>query len=99
MYTTKMKADDWIAQTGLYANQVVSAADTGKLLADKWNAMVYGLTDEQILALPQLVAMTQADLTVIKYALGSLSELSNALHNIVVAQANRYAYLEPFLLG
>ena len=99
MYSNNMTADAWLQQITIYTTQMVTAADTGKVLSDKFNAMVYGLTDAQILALPQFLAWKQADLTAVKAALSSLINMSDALHNNPIAQGDRYAYFAPFLLG
>lgn len=99
MYTSKMTADNWLQQISLYSNQIVNAAQTGKVLYEKFYALTYNMTDTQILALPQFSGWVQADLTNVKYALSSMWEMNNALNNVAVATANRYGYLEPFLLG
>jgi hypothetical protein len=99
MYTSKMTADQWLQQVSLFSNQIVNATETGKILWDKFNAMTYNMTDAQILALPQLSGWTQQNLTDVKYALSSLKEMNDVLNNIAIATANRYGYLEPFLLG
>lgn len=79
-------------------NNLLNAIKEGKILYDKFYQLTYGLTDEQILALPQFNVtgdtMDQAGLTKLKYALGVFNDL--ALGN-ALTPATRDSYLVPFL--
>ena len=99
MYTNQMQAADWVFAITGASNQLSSDIQRGSILNDKFATITYGLTDAQILSLPQFATWTEADLTNVKYALGAMKDLSNALNNIsALVQANRFGYLEPFLL-
>ena len=99
MYTSKMTSDQWLQQISMVANQIVNASETGRILYEKFNAMTFGMTDAQILAMSKFATWTQADLTAVKAALSSLMNMSDALHNNPFAQGDRYAYFAAFLLG
>jgi hypothetical protein len=94
MYSGTMTVGQLIDQIQAKGANLLDTIRQAKLLYDKWYQTVYGLTDEQILALPQFSNMTAADLTKIKYGLGALNDVAsgNAL-----APATRDAYLVPFL--
>src|SRR5574343_57070 len=97
-YTGNMTFKDWNFTTQSKGNSLLSAVREGKILYDKFYQLTYGLTDEQILALPQFNivgdTMDQAGLTKLRYALGVFNDLAagNAL-----APATRDSYLVPFL--
>lgn len=97
-YTGNMTFKDWNFTTQSKGNNLLSAVREGKILYDKFYQLTYGLTDEQILALPQFNivgdTMDQAGLTKLRYALGVFNDLAagNAL-----APATRDSYLVPFL--
>jgi hypothetical protein len=97
MYSNDMTWQQWEMAVMNIANSVLNDIQQGKQLADKFNAMTYGLTDQQILALGAFSNRTQADLTNLKYALGVFTDLWNAINNGAVATANRLGYLEPFV--
>jgi len=98
MYSNDMTWQNWTAALQQSANNVLADIQTGKQLADKFNAMTYGLTDPQILALGAFSSRTQADLTNLKYALGVFTDLYNAINNVAaLPQFNRLGYLEPFV--
>ena len=73
---------------------LIRALRDGQLLYDKWYSYTYGLTDEQILALPNMVGVSQAELTSMKYAIGVFKALADGE---ALAPATRDAYLVPFL--
>lgn len=100
-YSNQMTAAQWIQGIVFSANNVVSDLQYGSILNDKFVALTYGLTDPQILALPQFAAAnwSETDLTNVKFALSSMAELNTALNNGAISTANRFGYLEPFLLG
>lgn len=97
-YMGNMTFKEIAAQTQSRGNNLLNAIREGKLLYDKFYQLTYGLTDEQILALPQFNvtgdSMDQAGLDKLRYALGVFNDLAsgNAL-----APATRDAYLVPFL--
>lgn len=97
-YTGNMTFKELSAQAQNKGNNLLSAIREGKILYDKFYALTYGLTDEQILALPQFMVtgdtMDQAGLSALRYALGVFNDLAqgNAL-----APATRDGYLVPFL--
>ena len=97
-YMGNMTFKEFSAQAQSRGNNLLSATRDGKLLYDKFYQLTYGLTDEQILELPQFnVAgdtMDQAGLNALRYALGVFNDLAagNAL-----TPANRDGYLVPFL--
>jgi len=99
MYSNQITGNQWMLNVSNSASNIINDINQGVVWATKFNAMIYGLTDPQILALPQIVAAgwTEADLTAVKYALGVFQDLSNALNNLPVATANRIGYLEPFV--
>jgi hypothetical protein len=99
MYSNQITGAQWMLNVSNSASNIVNDINQALVWTTKWNAMTYGLTDPQILALPQITAAgwTEADLTAFKYCVGVFSDLSNALNNLPVATANRIGYLEPFV--
>ena len=98
MYSNDMTWQNWTGAIQGNANSLLNDIQAGKELADKFNAMTYGLTDEQILALGAFLNRTQADLTAIKYAMGAFVDLYNALYGgAALPAASRVSYLEPFV--
>jgi hypothetical protein len=99
MYSNQITGSQWMLSISNSAANIINDINQAVIWTTKFNAMIYGLTDPQILALPQIVAAgwTEADLTAVKYALGVSQDLSNALNNLPVATANRIGYLEPFI--
>src|SRR5574343_766223 len=97
-YMGNMTFKEFSAQVQSRGNNMLNAIREGKLLYDKFYQLTYGLTDEQILALPQFNVtgdtMTQAGLDKLRYALGVFNDL--ALGN-ALAPATRDGYLVPFL--
>lgn len=97
-YMGNMTFKELAAQAQSRGNNLLNAIREGKLLYDKFYQLTYGLTDEQILALPQFNVtgdtMDQAGLNALRYALGVFNDLAsgNAL-----APATRDSYLVPFL--
>ena len=97
-YMGNMTFKEFLAQVQSRGNNLLSVIREGKLLYDKFYQLTYGLTDEQILALPQFMVtgdtMTQDGLDKLRYALGVFNDLAagNAL-----APATRDSYLVPFL--
>jgi|WetSurMetagenome_2_1015567.scaffolds.fasta_scaffold31518_7 hypothetical protein len=98
MYNNQLSWERITEQVSSYGSQIVQTINQGKLLYDKWYAITYGKTDPQILALPQFSTMTQAELTDVKAALQTLSQLNDALYGAQALGAfNRHDALEPFL--
>lgn len=97
-YSGTMTFKEFALQAQNKGNNLLSAIREGKILYDKFYALTYGLTDEQILALPQFNVtgdtMDQAGLDKLRYALGVFNDLAagNAL-----APGTRDSYLVPFL--
>ena len=107
MYTPTMTFQQWLDGVTQKANQLKDVLDACAEFQQKWDAMTYGLSDDQILALPAFqtatypgvsIAATAADIEKIKYAIGVFHDLYNALHNVgALAQADRMGYLTPFI--
>jgi hypothetical protein len=99
-YTNQMTAAQWVQLLSLYSDNLIATAENGKILSDKFTQLTYGLTDPEILALPQFASAgwTQVDLVNVKYALSSMTDIWNCINNVAVAQGPRYNYFEPFLL-
>jgi hypothetical protein len=97
MYTNQMKSTDWIYALSTQGMNLNNAITNGKLLSDKFNSLTYGLSDEQILALPQLTGWTAADLNTYRYGVGVFNTIQQAMNNTAITPSNLYAYLEPFL--
>lgn len=97
-YTGNMTFKEFSLQTQSKGNNLLSAIREGKILYDKFYALTYGLTDEQILALPQFMVagdtMDQAGLNALRYALGVFNDLAEGS---ALAPATRDSYLVPFL--
>jgi len=97
-YSPELTWDDWSEQIGQLANQLINDLQSGKMLADKFNAMTYGLTPAQIAALPQFSNKTVADATAMQYAIGVFTDLYNALYGVAaLTQTNREGYVDPFI--
>jgi hypothetical protein len=98
MYSNEMTWDEWATAISQAANQMLEDLKNGKDLADKFNAMTYGLTAAQIAALPQFTGKTVTDATNMQYAVGVFTDLYNAMYNVAaLPQALREGYLEPFI--
>ena len=98
MYSNEMTWDEWASAISQSGNQLLSEIQTAKALADKFNAMTYGLTAAQIAALPQFTGKTAADATAMQYAVGVFIDLYNAIYNVAaLPQALREGYLAPFI--
>jgi hypothetical protein len=100
MYAGDMQWTNWTAALYTNATASLTAITQGKLLADKWNQMTYGLTPAQILALPQFAnsGKTAADIENMQYAMGVFTDLYNAMFNVAaLTQFNREGYLDPFI--
>ena len=97
-YTGVMTFKQFSDQAQSRGNNLLNAIREGKILYDKFYQLTYGLTDEQILALPQFNiagdTMDQAGLTKLKYALGVFNDISNGT---ALSPATRDDYLTPFL--
>jgi hypothetical protein len=108
MYSTNMRAVDWVNAISGISGSLLAQIRQGKDLYDKWYNLTYGLTPAQIVALPCFAnppnlagvtfTMTEQDVTNISYALGIFNELYTALFNLgALAQADREAYMIPFI--
>ena len=93
-YTSQLTFAQWVQLLNQTTSNTVNNIKTGETLFQKWGQMVYGLSDAQILALPQLAGMAQADLNNIRYALGALDTLNTAMNAVTPVV---FAYLEPFI--
>jgi hypothetical protein len=98
-----MYTNDWtwqIIKNAMNPNcsQLISLIDNCNYFYQKWYALTYGLTDAQILALPECTGMVAADVTALKYAMSTFNDLYNALHGgAAISQVNRTGYLTPFI--
>ena len=97
-YSGDMQFDDWQREMQHKARTLLDSIKEGKRLYDKFYKMTYGLSDAQILELPQfLVAgdvLTQAKLNELRYAVGVFNDISNGT---ALSPATRDDYLTPFL--
>jgi hypothetical protein len=99
-YANNMTFQNWVDAINGRATSLIGDIVYGKMLADKFNAMTYGLNATQIAALPQFAGtgVTANDATNMMYATGVFTDLYNALYNVAnLAQAYRLGYLEPFV--
>jgi hypothetical protein len=98
VYSNDMNWQNWTGTIQDKANNLLNDVNQGKQLADKFNAMVYGLTDPQTLALGAFSGKTQADLTAMKYAMSTFIDLYNAVYGgAALTAVARVGYLEPFV--
>ena len=107
MYSNTITFQQWVDQVSQKANQLRDIVDQGLDLQKKWYALTYGLSDDQILALPQFALLsvpgfsqrpTAADIDALKYAIGVFKDLSDALNNVAaLPQADRAGYFIPFI--
>lgn len=97
-YMGNMTFKEFLAQVQSRGNNMLNAIREGKLLYDKFYQLTYGLTDEQILALPQFNVtgdtMDQAGLDKLRYALGVFNNIANGT---TLLPETRDSYLVPFL--
>lgn len=94
IYSNDMQWADWsfainrLVNTST-VNNLIAMVEQGKAIYDKWAALIYGLTDAQIQALPQFTSRTVEDITAMRFAVGVFKTVSDAL-------ASQQAYLIPF---
>jgi hypothetical protein len=97
-YSGDMQFGDWQREMQSKARGLLDAIKEGKRLYDKFYKMTYGLSDAQILELPQLLVagdvLTQAKLTELRYAVGVFNTLNAGS---ALDPATRDDYLTPFL--
>jgi hypothetical protein len=103
MYSSDMTWQQWTAAVQQSADSLINNIVQAKMLADKWNAMVYGLTSAQIQALTQFTGTagaTATAITAITYCMGVFTNLWNFLFNysaFTAPTANQEGYLDPFV--
>lgn len=96
-YSNDLTWEQWMGALSSNLSGVVGQIRSGKDWYDKWYSFTYGMSDEQIQALPAFSTHTIADITAMRYAWGVFNDLYNALNNLgALTQANRIAYLVPF---
>jgi hypothetical protein len=98
MYASDMTWQQWTENLNMRANALLTDIQTAKQQYDKWAAMTYGKSDEEIRALPPFTGHTVADITAMRYAWGVFNDLYGAMFGAsVLPQVNREGYLAPFI--
>jgi len=94
-YSTDLNFAQWSATASSAANTLEIALKNGALWQRKFSQMTYGLSDQQILALPAFAGRTQADLDSIRACFNTMKQLNDAFTG--VAALGQYDYSGYFL--
>jgi hypothetical protein len=98
MYNNQTTWETWRDEIGNYGNQLIAIIEQGKVKYDKWAEITTGLTDVQILALPQFITMTLVELADLKAAMSVLGQMNDALYGIqALGTYDRHTSLIPFI--
>jgi hypothetical protein len=93
-FTNTMTWDQWVASAGQVANQLETVIPGGYEVWRKFNALIYGKTDAEILALPAFSGRTQADLNDLRTGINTFKTLYDAYRGYAaLAQFDYSAYL------
>lgn len=97
MYTAEMDWSTWKNATTNVINDMQKSFSDGLLIWEKFNAMTYGLTDPDILALNAFKNKSQADLDAIRSAINTIKSLYDAYTGAAaLAQYSYKTYMIPF---
>lgn len=94
-----MGFSEWESEVFNKGTNLKTAIDDAYIMFKKFYDLTYGLTAEQILALPTFTSsnMTEADITKLQNAVNCMADFYKALHNEAVGTVDRFGYLYPFL--
>lgn len=96
-FSRDLNFGDWVFKLAENANTLLDAVKHGEVTYQKFEKVMYGKTDAEIIALPGFETRTVDDIIALRYALGAMHGLYLALYNGAVTQRDRMGDLIPFL--
>lgn len=96
-FMNSMTWDQWSTSTGQTADQFETVVRNGYEAWRKFNALTYGKTDAEILALPAFAGKAQSDLASLRACINTFKTLHDAYRGYAALNQYDYsAYLIPF---
>jgi hypothetical protein len=92
MYSNDLTWNGWKNSTEYSSTGLLNSIQAAYEIYQKFYAITYGKTVEEIKALPGFQGTSDADIQAIQYAMGAFNDLNTALQS-------RIGYLTPFVGG